>query len=236
MKTTKLGDLGACIAGGSDREGGGDGPVVVLLHGFGAPGDDLVPLWRVLAAPAGTRFVFPVAPVDLGRQFMGGRAWWRIDLEERMRRQALGEKGDLSEVPEGLDGARGQVDAMLDDVERTLRPPPGKIVLGGFSQGAMLALDTALRSTRALAGVVLLSGTHVAADEWAACYPARRGLPVFMSHGQADEILPFAVSEGLRDVLIAHGLPVDWVPFRGGHAIPPAVIDGVGTFLRKTIG
>jgi phospholipase/carboxylesterase len=57
-----------------------------------------------------------------------------------------------------------------------------------------------------------------------------------MSHGQADEILPFAVSEGLRDVLIAHGLPVDWVPFRGGHAIPPAVIDGVGTFLRKTIG
>jgi phospholipase/carboxylesterase len=83
---------------------------------------------------------------------------------------------------------------------------------------------------------VLLSGTHVAADEWAACYPARRGLPVFMSHGQADEILPFAVSEGLRDVLIAHGLPVDWVPFRGGHAIPPAVIDGVGTFLRKTIG
>src|SRR5580704_2280770 len=53
MKLVKLGDLDARVTGGSDREGGGDGPVVVLLHGFGAPGDDLVPLGRVLAAPRG---------------------------------------------------------------------------------------------------------------------------------------------------------------------------------------
>jgi phospholipase/carboxylesterase len=235
MKTTKLGDLDARIAGGTDREGGGDGPVVVLLHGFGAPGDDLVPLWRVLAAPAGTRFVFPAAPVDLGRQYMGGRAWWRIDVEERMRRQALGEERDLSEVPDGLDAARGLVDAMLDDAERTLRPPPGKIVLGGFSQGAMLALDTALRSTRPLAGLVLLSGTHVAANEWAPRFETRRALPVFMSHGREDEILPFGVSDGLRALLVAQGLSVDWVPFRGGHGIPPSVVDGVGAFLRRVL-
>src|SRR5580658_6286757 len=132
MKTTKIGDLGACIAGGSDREGGGDGPVVVLLHGFGAPGDDLVSLWRVLAAPLGTRFVFPAAPVDLGPAYMGGRAWWHVDFEARARRQALGDKRDVSEVPEGLDLARSQVGALLDEVERLLAPAPGKVVLGGF--------------------------------------------------------------------------------------------------------
>jgi phospholipase/carboxylesterase len=235
MKLTKLGDLDARIAGGSDREGGGDGPVVVLLHGFGAPGEDLVPLWRVLAAPSGTRFVFPAAPIDLGPQYMGGRAWWHIDLEERMRRQALGEKRDLSEVPEGLDAARGQVEALLDDVERTLRPPTGKMVLGGFSQGAMLALDTAVRSVRPLAGLVLLSGTHVAANEWAKRFDARRGLPVFMSHGQSDEILPFAVSDGLRATLGEHGLAVEWVPFRGGHGIPPNVVEGTSAFLRRVL-
>jgi len=236
MRLTKLGDLEARIAGGSDREGGGDGPVVVLLHGFGAPGDDLVPLWRTLAAPLGTRFVFPAAPVDLGRAYMGGRAWWRIDLEERMRRQALGEARDLTEVPEGLDAARGQLDTLLDEATRALGPPPGKIVLGGFSQGAMLALDAALRSARPLAGLVLLSGTHIAANEWAARFDARRGLPVFMSHGRADELLPFALSERLKDTLTAHGFPVEWVPFRGGHGIPPDVAAGVGAFLQRVLG
>jgi phospholipase/carboxylesterase len=231
----KLGELEAYIAGGTDREGGGDGPVVVLLHGFGAPGDDLVPLWRTLAAPPGTRFVFPAAPIGLGRLYMGGRAWWRIDLEERARRQALGEKRDLAEVPEGLDSARAALDVFLDEVNRTLAPPPGKTVLGGFSQGAILSLDTALRSTRALAGLVLLSGTHVAADEWAPRFEARRGLPVFMSHGQSDDILPFAVSDALGVTLGNKGLPVDWVQFRGGHGIPPEVDDGVSTFLRRVL-
>jgi phospholipase/carboxylesterase len=209
--------------------------VVVLLHGFGAPGEDLVPLWRTIGAPWGTRFVFPAAPVDLGPQYMGGRAWWHIDLEDRMRRQALGEKRNLAEIPDGLDAARAQLDALLDDVERTLKPPAGKMVLGGFSQGAMLALDTALRSARPLAGLVLMSGTHIAADQWEIRLDARRELPVFMSHGHTDEILPFAVSEGLRDTLVRHGLAVDWVPFRGGHGIPQPVIEGVGAFLRRVL-
>jgi phospholipase/carboxylesterase len=235
MKLARLGELDVRITGGTDREGAGNGPVVVLLHGFGAPGDDLVPLWRTIDAPAGTRFVFPAAPIDLGPRYMGGRAWWFIDLEERLRRQALGDMRDVVEVPPGLDAARGKVDGMLQAVDKALAPPEGGLVLGGFSQGAMLALDTALRSQRPLAGLVLMSGTHIAANEWAARFDARRGLPVFMSHGRADEILPFAVAEGLRDTLIEHGLPVDWVPFREGHGIAPAVVVGVGSFLRRVL-
>ena len=239
MKLTKFGDLDVRIAGGTDREGGGSGPVVVLLHGFGAPGDDLVPLWRTLAAPRGTRFVFPAAPIDLGPKYMGGRAWWFIDLEERMRRRAMGELPDVREVPAGLAAARSQVLAVLDDVARTLQPQPGKLVLGGFSQGGMLALDVALHSPAALAGLlaglVVLSGTHIAADEWGPRLDARRGLPVFLSHGRIDELLPFRVAEGLRDTLTAHGLRVEWVPFQGGHGIPAAVADGVGAFLSRVL-
>jgi phospholipase/carboxylesterase len=235
MKQRKLGGLDVRIAGGTDREGAGEGPAVVLLHGFGAPGDDLVPLWRVLAAPAGTRFVFPEAPLDLGMPYGGGRAWWWFDLEERMRRQAIGQPRDIAEVPEGLDTARAKVDALLDEMQRELRPPPGKVVLGGFSQGAMLALDVALRSPRPLAGLVLLSGTHIAAREWSARFEHRRGLPVFMSHGQGDELLPVAIAEGLRDALTASGIPVEWVAFRGGHGIPSNVVDGVSAFLRRVL-
>jgi phospholipase/carboxylesterase len=236
MKKTKLGSLDARITGGTDGDGGGEGPVVVLLHGFGAPGDDLVALWRVLAAPRGTRYVFPEAPVALGPEYGGGRAWWWIDLEARMRRERAGSARDVAEVPEGLDLARPQVDGLLDEVVEVLRPPPGKLVLGGFSQGAMVSADVALRSTRALAGLVLMSGTHIAANEWASRLEARRSLPVFMSHGREDPILPFAVSEGLRDTFVAAGLAVDWVAFRGGHAIPPSVVSGVGAFLGRVLG
>jgi phospholipase/carboxylesterase len=210
---------------------------VVLLHGFGAPGDDLVALWRTLSAPPGTRFVFPEAPLDLAPLGYprGARAWWLVDLEARLRRQALGEPRDVAEVPEGLEAARSIAIGLIDDVERELRPPAGKLVLGGFSQGAMLSLDVALHVRRALAGVVLMSGTHIAADAWATLYAGRRGLPVFMSHGQADELLPFDVSEGLRDTLVANGLPVQWVPFRGGHGIAPNVVTGVGEFLNRVL-
>ena len=235
MKLTKLGDLDVRITGGTDREGAGTGPVVVLLHGFGAPGDDLVSLWRTLAAPRGTRFVFPEAPLDLGPRYMGGRAWWPIDLEERMRRHALGEPPDLTQVPEGLGASRAKMLGLLGEVQRTLQPAAGKLVLGGFSQGAMLALDVALHSSEPLAGLVVLSGTQIAANEWATRFEARRGLPVFMSHGRSDEILPFALSEGLRGTLIAHGLRVEWVPFQGGHGIPPGVVDGAGAFLSRVL-
>ena len=224
----RFGGLETKIVGGSDA-----GPIVVLLHGFGAPGDDLVSLARVLRAPPGTRFVFPAAPIDLGRAYAGGRAWWKIDLEARLLRHARGEPIDLTEVPAGLVEARAMVEEFLSEMERALSPT--RLVLGGFSQGAMLSLDVALHSTRALAGLVLMSGTHLAANEWAARLPARRGVPVFMSHGRDDELLPFAISEGLRDTLKEAGLVVDWVSFRGGHGIPPGVLDGVGAFLERVL-
>ncbi len=236
MRVTEFSGLVARVVGGTDREGGGEGPVVVLLHGFGAPGDDLVSLARVLGAPTGTRFVFPEAPLDLGVEYANGRAWWPIDMAMRMRLQALGVARDVSEVPEGLVNAREKVQSLLRDVTATLRAPPGKVVLGGFSQGAMLSLDVALHSGGALAGLLLLSGTHIAATEWAARYDERRGLPVFMSHGDADPLLAFGIAERLRDTLRAHDIPVEWVAFHGGHAIPMDIIQKASAFLRRVLG
>jgi phospholipase/carboxylesterase len=216
------------MRGGDDGRGGGGGPLCVLLHGFGAPGDDLAPLAGVLGAPAGTRFVFPAAPLDLGAQYFGGRAWWMIDLA----RVASGAPRDIRRVPPGLIDARAHIDALL----RRLARPGVPLVLGGFSQGAMLSLDVALHGDHALAGLVLMSGTHIAADEWAARTPARRGLPVFMSHGRGDPLLPFATAEGLRDALTQSGLCVEWLPFDGGHEIPQHVIRGAGAFVRRLLG
>lgn len=235
MRRVRFGGLDVVLAGGTDREGGGTGPLVVLLHGFGAPGDDLVSLHRVLDVPPGTRFAFPAAPVELSAFGYGdARAWWMIDMMKLQAAMARGDVRDLTkDVPEGLFSARLLVDAMLDEMTEILAP--SKLVLGGFSQGAMLSADVALRSTRPLAGLVLLSGTMIAEAEWKPLMAKRAGLPVFQSHGQSDAMLPFSIAERLSKELSDAGLKTRFVPFRGGHEIPPPALDGLNGFLRDVL-
>jgi phospholipase/carboxylesterase len=230
----RLGGLQVRLAGGTDGRGGGDGPVIVLLHGWGAPGDDLVPLGQEIDAPRGTRYVFPEAPLSLQTGFGDSRAWWMLDIEKRQREIAAGRARDLSrKVPEGLAEARAKVIALLDELERRLgvKQP----VLGGFSQGAMLACDVALHHGKPLAGLVMLSGTLLAADEWTPLMPKRKGLRVFQSHGSADPLLPSFMAESLRDLLTQAGLSVEWVGFRGGHEIPGIVLNKLGAFLHTAL-
>jgi phospholipase/carboxylesterase len=232
MKVEQLGGLKIRLTGGTDGRGGGEGPVVVLLHGWGAPGDDLVPLGSEIDAPPGTRFVFPEAPLALQTGFGDSRGWWMLDIERRQREIAAGRARDLSrEVPKGLAEARAKVVALLDELER--RAGAKQVVLGGFSQGAMLACDVALHTDKPLTGLILLSGTLLALDEWTPLVPRRKGLRVFQSHGSADPLLPFFMAEQLRDLLKQGGLPVEWVGFRGGHEIPGMVLDKLGGFLRS---
>jgi phospholipase/carboxylesterase len=234
MREDVLGGLRVRITGGTDRDGGGKGPVIVLLHGFGAPGDDLVSLWRTLRVPEGTRFVFPEAPVELGPGYMGGRAWWMIDIGALERAVQRGEVRDLSnDTPPGLEAARTSVVKMLQELDVKLTP--SRLVLGGFSQGAMLSCDVALRADIKLDGLVLLSGTLIAAREWAPLMAKRSGLRVLQSHGREDPLLPFSIAERLRDELRAANIDVQWVPFTGGHAIPPKVLEELGEFLGNVL-
>ena len=234
MKVEQLGGLRVRLTGGTDGRGGGNGPVVVLLHGWGAPGDDLVPLGHEIDAPRGTRFLFPEAPLSLQMGFGESRGWWMLDIEKRQREIAAGRARDLSrEVPKGLAEARAKAIALLDELER--RNSAAQLALGGFSQGAMLACDVALHTGTPLAGLILLSGTLLAADEWTPLVPKRKGLRVFQSHGSADPLLPSFMAEQLRDLLKQGGLSVDWVGFRGGHEIPGIVLDKLGGFLRTVL-
>jgi phospholipase/carboxylesterase len=234
MQQRKFGDLTVRLAGGTDREGGGDGPLCVLLHGFGAPGGDLVPLFRALTVPREVRFAFPAAPLVLDPSAPAEhapRAWWMIDML-RLQSSIRDEPEKLArQTPAGLDAARSAIEGMLDAFERELNAPREQIVLGGFSQGAMLACDVTLRSARPPAGLVLLSGAPICADDWQQLAPARKGLRVLQSHGRSDPVLPFHGGEWLRDFLQAAGLSVEWVPFGGGHGIPDGVLDRLGAFL-----
>jgi phospholipase/carboxylesterase len=236
MRDEQISGLRTRMTGGTDGKGGGRGPLVLLLHGFGAPGDDLVPLADALNVPAGTRFVFPEGPLSLSFGPGNARAWWLIDMARIAQDRAAGRVRDLSQdIPKGLAPVRETMLSFLKEIEQKFDADPKKTVLGGFSQGAMLSCDLILHTDRAYAGLVQLSGNILAQPLWGPLLPKRKGLPVFQSHGVQDEILPYVGAERLRDQLARAGLSVEWHNFRGGHEIPRMVLQRLGLFITKAV-
>lgn len=237
MRRTLIGGLNVRLTGGTDGHGGGTGPLVILLHGFGAPGDDLVPLADSMDAPAGTRWLFPEGPLSLDWGLGDARAWWIIDFARLQEDRAAGRIRDLSgEIPQGLALARERFLSFLKELPRALPVDLRRTIIGGFSQGAMLTCDVALHTDYPFAGLVQLSGNLLAEPVWRPLAPRRRGLRVFQSHGTYDEILPYVGAERLRDLLVQAGLLVEWHSFRGGHEIPEPVLKQLGQFVSQTCG
>ncbi|MBX3318756.1 MAG: hypothetical protein KF890_02670 [Nitrospira sp.] len=236
MKELVRGGLKVRLAGGSDGCGGGDGPVVMLLHGFGAPGDDLVPLADVMDAPRGTRWLFPEAPLSLNMGLGDSRAWWIIDFARIQADREAGRIRDLSvEIPQGLALARERFLTFLKELPRQLPINYEKTVIGGFSQGAMLTCDAVLHTDYPFAGLIQLSGNLLAREVWAPLINKRNSLPVFQSHGTQDDILPHIGAERLRDVLKQAGHAVEWYDFRGGHEIPESALRRLSAFITKRL-
>lgn len=222
-----------------EREAGKPAAAVVLCHGFGAPGDDLVGLYGELvhARPelAKQRFIFPEAPLSLGP---GSRAWWMIDFEglERVNRgdpEALREFRKVE--PAGMPAARTALRKLLDEVCAQTKLPLSKIALGGFSQGAMLTTDLSLRLEEAPRALAILSGTLLMEDVWRQKAKARAGLRVLQSHGTQDPILGFDMAKLLEKLLLESGLKVEFVSFQGGHGIPMNVLEKLSALLDDTL-
>jgi phospholipase/carboxylesterase len=236
MREAFLGGLKTRMVGGTDGNGARNGPLVILLHGFGAPGHDLVPLAHALAVPAGTRFLFPEGPLSLSMGYGESRAWWLIDMARLEADRAAGRVRDLSkEVPRGLPPVREAMDRFLNELPRLLPIDYRATVIGGFSQGAMLTCDLVMRKPIPFAGMVQLSGTLLARQDWQPSVAKRAGFPVFQSHGTQDTMLPFVMAERLRDELKGAGLSVEWHSFRGGHEIPDGILDRLSVFVAKVL-
>jgi phospholipase/carboxylesterase len=237
---TTLGGLQCIVAqSGSEPPQG----LVLLCHGFGATGEDLVSLApelvRLRPALERARFVFPAAPISLGWTGVGeGLAWWTIDFQEIQAAQEGGDEGLKAlaqRTPDGLPKARRMLREALDVACRQANLPIGRAVLGGFSQGAMVATDAVLHLEEAPAGLCILSGTLICEPEWRRLATARRGLRAFQSHGKYDLVLPYYSAELLRDLLVGAGLEVEFHPFDDQHTIPFELLEPVADFLEKRL-
>jgi len=209
---------------------GGAGPTtLVLLHGLRSSAAEWEQFDDALAPGSACRLVFPQGP-DVVAGHAGeahGRAWWRLKLESYVPAGAT--LPDLSRArPAGLLVAADSVRGVLNDLSA---PPARAPVLGGFSQGAMVAAEVAFTSDEPLSALVLLSVTPVDEAAWRRGFAARRDVPIFMAHGRRDRSLSFAAARRLRREMVAAGLDVTWLPFDGGHEIPSVVVEGLNQFL-----
>ncbi len=241
-ETVTLGDLTCRVIGPSASQT--PEAVVVLCHGFGAPGSDLVPLAdefirRHPSLEDRVQFVFPEGPLTIP-EVPGGRAWWPIDMLEMQAAIAAGRFRDMRQaVPPLLPDARHRLTAVVDTLRERTGLPLSQFVLGGFSQGAMLATDVTLRLPESPGALLIYSGTLLAEPEWKELAPQRAGLHVLQTHGTRDPLLPFEAAEWLRDLLTEAGIDVDFRSFPGVHTIPgeaiPASAELIGTLLPSPL-
>jgi phospholipase/carboxylesterase len=199
---------------------------VVLLHGYDMRPEDLEPFARSLNVPA--LFHFPRGPLPTPS---GNRCWWPIDQERRARQLLSGPRDLHEEVPPGLPAARQALCGFLDELRA--QSPKLPLLLGGFSQGGMLACDTVLCARQPVAGLIMLSSSRIAFDSWQANAEALCGMPVLVSHGTQDADLAFAAGEALRDFYRNSGARVTWQAFEGGHEIPLVVWRALKRFLAE---
>jgi len=214
---------------------------VVLLHGYGAPGTDLLSLTGGLRVPRETAFFFPEGPLDLSEQYGAGyaqaRAWWPIDmvrLQVAMMTGAVEQLGKQLAV--GVEDACARLIRLLDELQARFELVPERIVLGGFSQGSIVSLEVALESERRFAGLLLMSSTMLDEQRLRQGAMRRRGTRALVSHGRSDPILPYSVAEALADNLRKAQWEVQWVPFTGGHGIPLGVIDVASDLVSHWLG
>ncbi len=208
-------------------------PYVILFHGYGADNTDLAPLASMIPVGRPVNWIFPNGhiSVPLGGHYEG-RAWFPLRVSELEQAMATGTGVDLTKVaPPGMKRARENVFEMF----RQLKVPLDRVVLGGFSQGAMVATDVTLHGEGSPAGLILLSSTLVDAETWRSLAPKRKGLPFFQSHGTHDAVLRIEPARQLATLLRESGWEGQLNEFGGQHEIPSEVLIRVGDFLRRVL-
>jgi phospholipase/carboxylesterase len=205
------------------REAAGEqAGALILLHGRGTDETDLYPLLDELDPER--RLVGMTAGGPITDQPPGGRHWYAIEQ--------IGQPDEGTFV-ETMTSLCRFLDAFLRgreiDWEQT--------VIGGFSQGAAVSLAAALGTARpAPAGILAMSGFLPTVRGWPLDLGAKRELPVYLSHGSFDNMIPVGFGRRVRDVLSEAGLDVIYRETRMLHAIDPELLGEMREWVGSQVG
>ena len=209
---------------------------IVILHGYGATNQDFVDLASLFGDDVA--LVLPQAPKGPG----GMTEWWEIDVMSWVGAMQGNEAARAKLVRTefgGMAACRTRLLSLVSQVRKLCGGlPASRVIAGGFSQGAMTAMDLALSmpaSEGRLGGAIMLSGGPVVVDQWHAKLqqPHMKGLPVLQTHGLSDQTLPYPVSQWAKQMLegaTAH----KFVQHTGGHELGGMeVVSALREFVEK---
>ena len=196
---------------------------ILWLHGLGADGHDFEPIVPELKLKKPLRFIFPHAPMR------------PVTINQGMRMRAWYDILQLGGGPEDEAGLRAS-QKITEELIRAQGLPANKIVLAGFSQGGAIVLQTALRYPERLAGVMALSTyLPLAATVAAERSDANRDLPIFMAHGQYDDLIPMQRARASREHLEKLGYKIEWHDYPMPHSVCAPEIADISAFLGKVL-
>jgi phospholipase/carboxylesterase len=203
-------------AGGRPRR------LVILLHGLGADGNDLIglaPYWSRLLP--GAEFLSPNAPFPCD---MAPYGYQWFSSQDRSREAVLG----------GVRAAAPILDAFIDEALDERGLAPSDLALVGFSQGTMMSLFVGLRRAEPVAGIVGFSGRLLAPELLAAELRSRP--PVLLVHGSEDPVVPYTSLADAEAALKEAGVPVETATsFGTGHSIDEEGLRRAGSFLAQAL-
>ena len=200
---------------------------VIWLHGLGADGHDFEPIVAEMGLPESlpVRFIFPHAPVR-PITINGGeemRAWYDFIPH--------------SETSGGEDIIQSAAEVRLfleREIERGIAPD--RIILAGFSQGGVIALQTGLRYEHRLAGILGLSTyLHDVSSTENELTDANLAIPVMMAHGTMDPMIPIMRAATSRENLIRLGYDVRWFDYPMGHQVCVDEIEEISRFFQEVL-
>ena len=214
--------------------------LVVLCHGYGAQGNDLVSIGEYLSQKHSSIsedicFIFPEGPLSLDNVgFSGARAWWEIEFPAMSGPIAGIHPRDLSkDIPEGMPLASNMLMDLVNQIMLDYGVSSNKIILGGFSQGSIITTDLALKMDQTPGGLIVMSGTLVCEDVWRKLARNRGVMKIFQSHGRSDPLLSFNAAERLKELFVDAGFDHKFLPFDGFHEIPKEILLQIFKFIKN---
>jgi len=210
--------------------------LVVLIHGYGADGNDLIELgaqWRSLLPDAA--FVAPHAPGRIPGfppGMMGGRQWFALDAYDPnlLRRDPHQTAGVYATMQKAAEQAAPALDQFISAQLTRHELGPADLALVGFSQGTMMALHVGLRRDPGPAGILGYSGALLGGKDLKSQIRSRP--PILLIHGDADEIVPIEAMHAALNTLATADCPARFHISSGlGHGIDGQGLSLGGAFL-----
>lgn len=191
------------------------------MHGRGVDESDLLPLFDIIDPDRRLIGIAPGGPItDIPP---GGRHWYVI--------QQVG-----FPEPTSFHSTFGQLAGFLDQTLTENGLTWDRTVVGGFSQGAVMAQALGLSGDRPLpAGILAMSGFVPTVEGWEPDLEGRKGLPVWISHGTLDPLIPVELARQSKRLLDEGGLDVTYHEYEMGHTIDPRLLPEIEAWVRQRV-